>query len=209
VHDSNKSDHYLLDILISGLDSWFKGSTLSPDCYPHHYHHLIAKQTAIGWGHLFNGHLTLEWCTKQDYYVHHKKIIMITHTGAGWSLCTLTILWTDFFTLWKARNDVIHGHDQSAQQQACCHKLCTEMKLLHSYHDKGLASDTDTFIGNSPVDLTQYLDMASASQVQSPKLALHMEASHHVQFHCSTKGYFHPRGQSNDNLFFDSEPNYN
>jgi hypothetical protein len=66
-HDSDQSDHFLLDILISGLDLWFKGSTLSPTQYPLQYHHLIAEQPAIGWRHLFNGHMLLKWRTKQDY----------------------------------------------------------------------------------------------------------------------------------------------
>jgi hypothetical protein len=54
---SSSSDHYLIDILINGLHAWFEGTTLWPDRYPRRYYKLIAKQTAIGWQHLFNGHL--------------------------------------------------------------------------------------------------------------------------------------------------------
>jgi hypothetical protein len=63
-HNSNSSDHYLLDIFIAGLNSWFKGSTHTPDRYPHRYHRLIAEQAKIGWRPMFNGHLSLEWRTK-------------------------------------------------------------------------------------------------------------------------------------------------
>jgi hypothetical protein len=51
--------------------------------------------------------------------------------------------------------------------QARCQKLCMEMELLHSYCNKVLACDTDAFIGNSPAELNQYLEVASASQIQN------------------------------------------
>jgi hypothetical protein len=149
-HDSDSCDHYLLDILISGLDSWFNGLVLTPDRYPRRYHRLIAEQTNIGWRHMFNGHLSLEWRTKQDYYIRRRKIKTLTNTGAGWVIRSWTILWTEFFTLWKARNEAIHGHNQSTQHQARCRKLRMEMELLHSYRNKVLACDTAAFIGDSP-----------------------------------------------------------
>jgi hypothetical protein len=68
-HDMALLDHYLLNILINGLDCWFKGSRLNPDHFPHRYHQLITEQSAIGWHHLFNGHLSTQWQLKQDYYV--------------------------------------------------------------------------------------------------------------------------------------------
>jgi hypothetical protein len=41
------------------------------------------------------------------------------------------------------------------------------MEMLHEQHTNVLECDTDVFIGNSPADLTQYLDMTNASQVQN------------------------------------------
>jgi hypothetical protein len=76
-HDSDLSDHYLLDILITDLDCCFKGTQIDlarfPRCFPRCYHKLINEQTLIGWRHLFNGHLTQEWRQKQDYYVRRPK----------------------------------------------------------------------------------------------------------------------------------------
>jgi hypothetical protein len=106
--------------------------------------------------------LSIKRCSKQDHYICRRKINTVTHAGAGWSLCTLTLLWTHFFTLWKAQNEAIHGYDQSNQQQARCRKLCMEVELLHLYQDKVLASNTNTFIGGSPADLAQYFDVATA-----------------------------------------------
>jgi hypothetical protein len=137
-----------------------------PNCFPKRYHKLIAEQTAIGWRHLFNGHLSLEWRAKQDYYIRRRKISTLTHSGLGWSTRTLSLLWTDFFTVWTARNEAIHGHDSSTHQQARCKKLAVEMELLHTYRDDVLASDKDAFIGDQ-ADLQKYLDVATASQVQN------------------------------------------
>jgi hypothetical protein len=62
------SPQYIYPVYV-GLDSWFKGLTLKPKWFPCQCYRLIAKQTVIGWRHLFHGHLSLEWRTKQDYYV--------------------------------------------------------------------------------------------------------------------------------------------
>lgn len=166
-HDSDSNDHYLSDILVNGLHAWFQGTTLSPDRYPKRYHKLIEEQSAIGWRHLFNGHLTTQWRIKQDYYIRRRNIHTRTHTGAVWSVRTLTILWTEFFALWKTRNEAIHGHDLASQQQAKKRKQRIEMKMLHSLRDQVLAGDTDVFIGDTPAALDLFLDTATATYVQN------------------------------------------
>jgi hypothetical protein len=135
--------------------------------YPRQYHQLITEQDAIGWCHLFNGHITKHWQLYQDKFIQQQRIHTIVYIGTNWSLRTLTILWTNFFCLWKARNELIHGHDLSSQQQAhhCC--LCGKMEQLHSRHDQVLASDADVFIGETPVSLETFLTMSSASHIQN------------------------------------------
>jgi hypothetical protein len=161
-HDSNESEHYLLDILIAGLHCWFTGTTITVAPYPKQYHILIAKQTAIGWCHMFNGHRSQQWRIKQDYYVGRQKICTRTHTGSGWSLRTLTIIWKDFFLLWTAQNKAIHGHDLRSQNQ-----LGLKMELLHTHRKDVLADNADIFIGDNPIDSTNFLEKSSASHVQN------------------------------------------
>lgn len=105
------------------LHCWFTGTNLALNRFPKWNHRLISEQTAIGWRHLFNGHLSKEWHVKEDYCVCHQKSNTLTHTGACWLLCTLTVLWMDFFLLWTACNEAIHGHDQHSQHQSQLHKL--------------------------------------------------------------------------------------
>jgi hypothetical protein len=116
---------------------------------------------------MFNGHLTSQWCILQDHYVRRHKIHTVTHTSAGWSLHTITVLWNNCFALWHAWNESIHGHDLASQQLACRRKLGFEMEFLHAQRDQVIACDADTFIGDTPAALTQYLDVDSASQVQN------------------------------------------
>jgi hypothetical protein len=61
VHDSDMSNHYLSNILVNELHSWFSGSVLCPLRYLKQYHQLISEQSALGWCHLFNGHLINQW----------------------------------------------------------------------------------------------------------------------------------------------------
>jgi hypothetical protein len=166
-HASDMSDHYLSNILVNALHLWFSGSVLCPLRYPKQYHQLISEQSALGWCHLFNRHLTDQWRLCQDYYMCCHKISTNTHTGAGWSLRTLTILWTKFFVLWKQRYESIHGHDLKTQNQAKQQKLGLEMEMLHSLREQVLEGDTDVFIGNNPAALSQFLETATNTHVQN------------------------------------------
>jgi hypothetical protein len=164
---SAASDHFLINILINGLHAWFKGTTLRPDRYPRQYYKLIAEQTAIGWRHLFNGHLSTQWRIKQDSFLRSQKIATLTHPGNAWSRRTLTILWTKFLLLWQTRNKEIHGHDIASQRQAKHRKLHLEMEQLHTLRPQVLAGNTDVFICETPADLTHFLDTATATYVQN------------------------------------------
>jgi hypothetical protein len=130
-HNSAETDPQLLDILIDGLDRWFRGIPFDRGRYPQQYHTLIQSQTAIGWRHLFNGHLSLAWQHLQDSYIRQRGIRTIINTGTGWTLKTIMVLWTNFVALWTERNSEVHGHDQASQQVARFGRLRLEMEHLH------------------------------------------------------------------------------
>jgi hypothetical protein len=65
------------------------------------------------------------------------------------------------------RNESIHGHDLSTQQQACQRQLRVEIEMLHSKRDQLLASDSDVFKGDTPAELQHFLDTSSATHVQN------------------------------------------
>jgi hypothetical protein len=66
-----------------------------------------------------------------------------------------------------SRNADIHGHDLAGQQIARRQKLGFEMNFLHSQNDQVLACNTDVFIGDTPAEQSQYLEVTTASQVQN------------------------------------------
>jgi hypothetical protein len=166
-HASTECDPCLLDILIDGLDSWFQHKTLVKTQYPRSYHRLIWEQEQIGWRHLFNGHLTQQWRVKQDRYVRQMGIHTRHNTGSGWTLRMMTILWRDFFVLWRTRNEAIHGHDLKSQLVAQKRKLRIEIEFLHDKRDQVLACDTDLFLAKTTAALHTYLDIKTVSHTQN------------------------------------------
>ena len=68
-HALDEGEPRLLDILIDGLDSWFREVPLEDNAYPPSYRPLIRQQNEIGWRHLFNGHVSTQWRILQDRYV--------------------------------------------------------------------------------------------------------------------------------------------
>jgi hypothetical protein len=148
------------------------------------------KQTAIGWRHLFLGHLSTEWGTKQDYYVCRQKINTLTHTGAGWSLQTLTILWSKFLTLWKARNEAIHGHNLVSQQQTrkaafdlkwnyCTHSWTKSLRFSgrHSGRDDSVPRH---FYGHAYPKLAPCMETLYTLQRQICKRSIHPGSTNYV-----------------------------
>jgi hypothetical protein len=158
---------YLVDILLDGLNSWLTYTSINKDQYPRRSHQLIKEQSAIGWRKLFNGHLSTQWRIHQDRYLRRGKLSTHAHTGANWSVRTLTIIWKAIFTVWKNQNKSIHGHDLKTQNQARHRQLRAEMELLHSQRDRVLAVDNDVFIGNTPKALKTFLTVSSATHVQN------------------------------------------
>jgi hypothetical protein len=166
-HSSAESNPYLVDIMIDGLHSWMNDTPMVMDRYPRRYHRLITEQTTIGWRHVFNGRLTTQWRLRQDRYLRMGRITTVTHTGANWSLRTITTVWNAFFCLWKDRNEAIHGHDLSTQNQARHRRLRAEMELLHSQRDQVLAMDSNMFIGETPEALDTFLSVSTATHIQN------------------------------------------
>jgi hypothetical protein len=62
----------------------------------------------------------------------------------------------DFFSLWKAHNEAIHGHSLSSQQQAHWWKIHIEMEILHSQHDQVLSYNTTLVIYLETIYPIQY-----------------------------------------------------
>jgi hypothetical protein len=78
----------LLDLLITGIDSWLNDTAFLCDCP-------VAQQERIGWGQLLLGRFGSHWCVLQDEHLHtffyHKSN---TLSGLSWILAITQTIWT-------------------------------------------------------------------------------------------------------------------
>jgi hypothetical protein len=67
--DNLRTCPILTIILLDGISKWLKGGTLSQYRCELRYHQLIQEQNDIGWRHIVNGRLPLQWSELQgrDY----------------------------------------------------------------------------------------------------------------------------------------------
>jgi hypothetical protein len=69
----------------------------------------------------------------------------------------ITVTWRVFFTMWEARNQVVHGHDATTQTRARHKKVANELQFLHTKRQAVLATDRDLFIGSTEDELEAHI----------------------------------------------------
>jgi hypothetical protein len=165
-HNSDDTDPQLvLNILIDDLDRWFRGIPFDRGHYPHHYHPLIHSPTAIGWRHLFNGHLMYPGEAASARLLHSPPRHWHTHKHRGG-------LDARYFgqTSWTCGLAVIlrsMAMTRQANRRLGLVSFALKIEFLHTTRNQVLAVDTDLFIGNTPAELDHYLSIAHTSNVQN------------------------------------------
>jgi hypothetical protein len=112
---------YLVDILLNGINAWFHYVPFVKTKYPSIFHHLMDKQTSLGWRQIFQGRMSLEWSRLQDQHLLQIKSNSNSLTGTLWTTNIITTVWKAFFTMWTARNTAIHGADSKSRQKSRIH----------------------------------------------------------------------------------------
>jgi hypothetical protein len=156
-----------VDILLNGLDAWFNDATLDYSKYPRTYQKLIKEQTALGWRQLFQGRLTTEWARLQDRHLHDIKAHSNFKTGTLWTTNIITTLWKAFFTMWEARNAVVHGADSSSRQKSRRDRAAISLRHLHAKRNEVLATDQGLFLTDSPEALDHWVETHSATYIEN------------------------------------------
>ena len=122
----------LIDVLIDGISIWFRGTTaLDPTRYPPELETLIRDQNAIGWNQIFRGRMALQWSTLQQEHLSNcgnkdKKL-----SGNLWTTSIICLVWKDFFELWEARNQSVHGTDPASRRLSQKRQILDKLKELH------------------------------------------------------------------------------
>jgi hypothetical protein len=122
----------LVDVLLDGLTCWFNHEQLDCNDYPASLHTLINDQNTIGWNQLFRGRMVTAWATLQQQSLFDNGCQTPSLSGRSWVATVVSMIWTRFFELWTARNQIVHGvniNDFTTIQKS---KLLDEIKELHS-----------------------------------------------------------------------------
>jgi hypothetical protein len=106
-------------LLMNAIQLWLypddNPHDIIPQCadYAEELHPLIRAQTKIGWRHFFNGRFCVHWSTLQSehlYQIRHHLPVK-NKTGHSWQVAIITVLWEQWYILWKLRNEDVHGKD--------------------------------------------------------------------------------------------------
>lgn len=134
----------IFDILIRGLNSYFREKHLSHQHFPVEYHDLILAQGAIGWDQMLRGKIARQWQTNQSSYwrrrSHHPK-----PSETKWPSKMIRVLLTQAHAIWCVRCKARHGHDSKSQIQATTRQLHRTVRFLYEYKDQVQEEDRAIF----------------------------------------------------------------
>ncbi len=91
---------------------------LSLDLYPVELYPLLATQNSIGWRQLFNGRFSQQWAADlQNNHLFRNRHHLPTKnpTGHKWQVTIITVIWEQWYALWKMRNEDVHGKDEATR----------------------------------------------------------------------------------------------
>ena len=134
--DTLRTDPVLHDILVTGLQSWFKNEEFPIARFPGLYHSLIQHQQELSWEQCFKARWSSLWESHQTRYLHHSNITEPKLSGRIWTILTGRFLLHQWFQIWDSRNKVRHGEDSNTQ--ALLQKEIASLRLqeLYKYKDQ-------------------------------------------------------------------------
>ena len=107
------------------------------DRYEEELHPLIRTQTKIGWRQIFNGRFCQQWSDIQSehlYCIRHHLSVK-NQTGQNWQVAIITVLWEQWYDLWKMRNDDIHGKDAVARAIADKREVARSLAMIYDHRN--------------------------------------------------------------------------
>lgn len=116
----------LQDVLQNGLQSWFSAPQefkQSTEGYDSDIYQLIHQQNQIGWRQIFHGRYSIQWVTVQERHYQnlqwqHDDSSTNKQTGEQWLVNLILFVWDKWYTLWKQRNQELHGVNELTRAAA-------------------------------------------------------------------------------------------
>lgn len=121
----------LQELLLEGVKSVLEDRDPSTIHCAQSVAHILAAQTAIGWGELFRGRLSCSWQQCQSDFLGDRATKRVN--GQTWSASIAQLLLQQWHNLWLERNGDRHGHDKQSRDTAAKKQAHREVDQLYEY----------------------------------------------------------------------------
>ncbi|KAI2499118.1 hypothetical protein MHU86_15388 [Fragilaria crotonensis] len=145
-HAKENTSPLLRHVWREAMELWFAADTdvvhVSPVLFPPEVRRVIMHQNEIGWRQVFNGRFAIAWSTVQeDYLARHnvssgRNNTQLRKKGKQWQKKFILEIWKQWMTLWKARNDLVHGKDTTAQNEANRRRTAEELRAIYDRREQ-------------------------------------------------------------------------
>jgi hypothetical protein len=130
----------LQNLLLEATRQWLYSGTNNPESiqhsaqYPDKLGPLIQAQTRIGWRQLFDGRFCKQWgdIRNAHLYCSHHQLSTKTHSGQKWQVSIITLIWEQWYDVWKLRNDKVHGKDNAKRDVAERREVTRSLAAIYS-----------------------------------------------------------------------------
>ncbi len=105
--EANDTPFFVTNLLVTSIARWCNSPQSTIPEVHSSYLKAAQEQQSIGWDCFLQGYLSSQW------QLH------LPATAANrnrWTVTVIKFLWTEFLTIWKARNANKHGYDQRTRQ---------------------------------------------------------------------------------------------
>ena len=139
-----RTDPILRDILLIGLTAWLAQTPFPHAQFPASYQRLLHEQQQIGWSHIFQGRMTLQWAYTQQDHLNGLPPIK-GHDGHHWTRSIIGEIFKHWNDLWDSRNGDRHGKDTTTKAQVMKTQAHVELDAAYLLRDKVLHRDRHLF----------------------------------------------------------------
>jgi len=133
--DRHHTKPNLQQLLLDGISSWMTNTAMSAESYTKQYRKLIRQQNELGWRQLFNGRMSTEWARIQEDFLYSTGQLGKTRSGSLWTTVIISTIWTEWTSLWKSRNEDVHGRDQSTRERVRRDRIVTKIRALYDLRE--------------------------------------------------------------------------
>ena len=138
-HTEYRTAPVLIYVFRSAMEDWLQAESdlvVSPILFPLEVRQLILDQNLLGWRQLFSGRFSIEWSKiQQAYYARHRtKDGIQRRTGSQWQVKMIGVMWDQWRTVWRLRNEEVHGHDAATRARA--ERAATDRRMREVYDQR-------------------------------------------------------------------------